>query len=166
MSDTLELAKALISLPSVTPDDHGCQQLLAERLEALGFSIEHMRFGEVDNLWARLGDEGPLFVFAGHTDVVPTGPVERWSSDPFTPTVTDNKPEEPDGKEKCFTGLRPPGSGACVPSGRFGDPFSESRLPQKQTENQGKSLSGQEGRQPLGYCPSPPLKHPGVESRQ
>ena len=87
MSDTLELAKDLISRPSVTPDDQGCQQLLADRLEAMGFSVEHMRFGEVDNLWARLGDSAPLFVFAGHTDVVPSGPVEKWRSDPFTPTI-------------------------------------------------------------------------------
>ena len=90
MSDTLELAKDLIRLPSVTPDDHGCQRLLAGRLEDMGFIIEHMRFGEVDNLWARLGDSAPLFVFAGHTDVVPTGPVERWRSDPFTPTIEGN----------------------------------------------------------------------------
>ncbi len=89
MSATLELAKALIARPSVTPDDHGCQALIAERLAAIGFIIEPLRFGEVDNLWARRGDSGPLFAFAGHTDVVPTGPVEDWRFDPFTPTVTD-----------------------------------------------------------------------------
>lgn len=89
MSDTLELAKDLISRASVTPDDAGCQALLAERLEKLGFSIESLRFGDVDNLWARHGNEAPLFVFAGHTDVVPPGPLEAWDSDPFTPTLRD-----------------------------------------------------------------------------
>ncbi|OOZ41613.1 succinyl-diaminopimelate desuccinylase [Solemya pervernicosa gill symbiont] len=87
MSDTLELAKALISSPSVTPDDAGCQPMLIEHLQALGFKIEPMRFGEVDNLWARRGDSGPLFCFAGHTDVVPTGPVERWQHAPFDAVV-------------------------------------------------------------------------------
>ena len=89
VSETLELAKSLIAIDSVTPDDKGCQRLIAARLEALGFSIEHLRFGDVDNLWARLGDEAPLFVFAGHTDVVPTGPVEQWKTPPFEPTVVD-----------------------------------------------------------------------------
>ena len=89
MSETLELAKELIRRPSVTPDDCGCQQLLAERLEQAGFTNEHLRFGEVDNLWARRGTEAPLFVFAGHTDVVPPGPVEEWDSDPFTPVIRD-----------------------------------------------------------------------------
>jgi len=90
MTATLELAKQLISIPSVTPDDLGCQKIIADRLEAIGFTIEHLRYGEVDNLWARYGSRSPLFVFAGHTDVVPTGPVERWSSDPFIPTVSDH----------------------------------------------------------------------------
>lgn len=90
MSNTLDLAKTIISRPSVTPDDKGCQKLIADYLEPLGFNIEHMRFGEVDNLWARLGSEGPLFVFAGHTDVVPTGPVEQWTYPPFEPTVVDD----------------------------------------------------------------------------
>ncbi len=89
MSATLELAKALIARPSVTPEDSGCQQLLGERLAAIGFRIEPMRFGDVDNLWARRGDNGPLFAFAGHTDVVPTGPADRWRFDPFTPTEHD-----------------------------------------------------------------------------
>jgi succinyl-diaminopimelate desuccinylase len=89
MSETLELAKELIRRPSVTPDDCGCQQLLAERLEQAGFTNEHLRFGEVDNLWARRGTEAPLFVFAGHTDVVPPGPVEEWDNDPFTPVIRD-----------------------------------------------------------------------------
>ncbi|MCK5480552.1 MAG: M20/M25/M40 family metallo-hydrolase, partial [Gammaproteobacteria bacterium] len=90
MSETLELAKELIRRPSVTPDDCGCQQLLAERLEQAGFTNEHLRFGEVDNLWARRGTEAPLFVFAGHTDVVPPGPVEEWDSDPFMPVIRDD----------------------------------------------------------------------------
>jgi len=89
MTATLELAKQLISIPSVTPEDLGCQKIIADRLAAIGFTIEHLRYGEVDNLWARFGSRSPLFVFAGHTDVVPTGPVDRWSSDPFTPTVSD-----------------------------------------------------------------------------
>lgn len=88
-SDTIRLADELVSKNSVTPDDMGCQQLLADRLNPLGFTCEHMRFGEVDNLWARLGDTGPLFCFAGHTDVVPTGPVENWQSDPFKPEIRD-----------------------------------------------------------------------------
>ena len=87
MSDTLELAKTLISRPSITPEDHGCQDMIAQYLKPLGFNIEAMKFGEVENLWARYGTEGPLFVFAGHTDVVPTGPRERWSHPPFEPTV-------------------------------------------------------------------------------
>ena len=86
---TLQLAKQLISIPSVTPDDLGCQEIIAERLSAIGFKIENLRFGEVDNLWARHGTKKPLFVFAGHTDVVPTGPAEKWRSDPFTPTIVD-----------------------------------------------------------------------------
>ena len=85
----LELTRALIRLPSVTPDDHGCQALLAQRLEALGFRIETMRFGAVDNLWARRGTRAPLLCFAGHTDVVPPGPLERWHSDPFIPSERD-----------------------------------------------------------------------------
>lgn len=90
MSATLDLAKQLISIPSVTPDDMGCQKIIAERLSNIGFNIEHLRYGEVDNLWARYGTQSPLFVFAGHTDVVPTGPVEQWRNDPFTPTIIDD----------------------------------------------------------------------------
>ncbi|MCL5801274.1 MAG: M20/M25/M40 family metallo-hydrolase, partial [Gammaproteobacteria bacterium] len=89
MSDTLDLAIDLISRRSLTPEDAGCQQSIAARLEPLDFKIEHLRFGEVDNLWARRGKDTPLFVFAGHTDVVPTGPLEQWRSDPFTPTLRD-----------------------------------------------------------------------------
>ena len=91
MSDTLELARDLISRASVTPEDAGCQPLLGERLKAIGFELEPMRFEDVDNLWARRGTSEPLFVFAGHTDVVPTGPEEQWQSPPFTPTITDGK---------------------------------------------------------------------------
>ena len=89
MNKTLELAKELISRRSVTPDDEGCQELLISRLEPLGFRIERMRFGDVDNFYARRGTSGPLLVFAGHTDVVPTGPVEQWHTPPFEPTIKD-----------------------------------------------------------------------------
>lgn len=89
MNDTLELACELIKRPSITPEDAGCQKLLAERLEKLGFKIEHLRFGEVDNLWARRGKEKPLLVFAGHTDVVPAGSLENWQFPPFEPTIHD-----------------------------------------------------------------------------
>ena len=89
MTKTLELVRELISRKSVTPLDEGCQQIIAERLENIGFKVEHLRFGEVDNLWATLGETGPLFTFLGHTDVVPTGPVEEWDSDPFEATEKD-----------------------------------------------------------------------------
>jgi succinyl-diaminopimelate desuccinylase len=88
-SETLTLLKSLISKPSVTPVDLGCQQILIERLAAIGFECETMQFGEVTNLWARRGTSEPVFAFAGHTDVVPTGPVEEWDSDPFIPEVRD-----------------------------------------------------------------------------
>jgi len=87
MRDVLELACELIARPSVTPDDAGCQQLIAERLHAAGFAIEHLRFGEVDNLWATHGSGGPVLALLGHTDVVPPGPREAWSSDPFVPEI-------------------------------------------------------------------------------
>ena len=89
MTATLELARALIARRSLTPDDAGCQEILIERLEKLGFKIERMRFGNVDNLWARRGTTSPVLVFAGHTDVVPSGPVESWFSPPFEPTIRD-----------------------------------------------------------------------------
>jgi succinyl-diaminopimelate desuccinylase len=89
MSDTLELAKALIACPSVTPEDAGCQEFMIEHLQALGFHIERLPFGDVENFWARRGDGAPLFAFAGHTDVVPTGLLDQWHSPPFTPTVRD-----------------------------------------------------------------------------
>lgn len=89
MSKTLELAKALIARRSLTPDDAGCQEIMTDRLKTLGFKIENMRFGNVDNFYARRGTSGPLLVFAGHTDVVPTGPVEQWHTPPFEPTIKD-----------------------------------------------------------------------------
>ncbi len=89
MSKTLELAKDLISRQSNTPEDAGCQEVMIKRLEPLGFKIERMRFGDVDNFYARRGNTGPLLVFAGHTDVVPTGPVEKWHTPPFEPTIKD-----------------------------------------------------------------------------
>ena len=89
MSDTLDLAIDLVSRASVTPDDAGCQQLMRDRLEAIGFRCDDLPFGEVSNFWARRGDSAPLLVFAGHTDVVPTGPLELWQSDPFQPEIRD-----------------------------------------------------------------------------
>jgi succinyl-diaminopimelate desuccinylase len=83
MSQTLELTQALLALPSVTPTDGGCQDLIAGQLARAGFVIEHLPFGEVANLWARRGQGSPVFCFAGHTDVVPAGPREEWHSDPF-----------------------------------------------------------------------------------
>lgn len=89
MSETLELAKQLIARRSVTPEDAGCQELMIARLEAIGFSVERLRFGAVDNFWARRGTAEPLYAFAGHTDVVPSGPEANWQYPPFTPTVVD-----------------------------------------------------------------------------
>jgi succinyl-diaminopimelate desuccinylase len=88
-SKTLELAQALIARASVSPTDGGCQALMIERLEAIGFSVDHLRFGPVDNFWATRGRGGPVFCFAGHTDVVPTGPLDDWQSDPFQPVIRD-----------------------------------------------------------------------------
>ncbi len=89
MTKTLELAKDLISRQSNTPLDAGCQELMISRLAPLGFKIERMRFDNVDNFYARRGTSGPLLVFAGHTDVVPTGPVDQWHTPPFEPTIKD-----------------------------------------------------------------------------
>lgn len=90
MSATLELTQDLLARPSVTPADEGCQAVIARRLAAAGFDVEHLRYGNVDNLWAkRGGGGGPVLCFAGHTDVVPTGPLEEWRSPPFVPTVRD-----------------------------------------------------------------------------
>ena len=87
MSATLELAKSLISRASVTPDDNGCQTLIIERLEKIGFTIYPLKFGDVDNFWAVHGNNGPIFSFAGHTDVVPAGDNDAWESNPFEPTI-------------------------------------------------------------------------------
>jgi len=91
MSKTLELAKTLIAKASITPDDNGCQELLADRLKPLGFDIETIHQNGVTNFYARKGKESPLVVFAGHTDVVPPGPLDLWDSDPFVPTEKDGK---------------------------------------------------------------------------
>jgi len=87
MSATLELAKSLISRASVTPDDNGCQALMINRLEKIGFTIYPLKFGDVDNFWAVHGNNGPIFSFAGHTDVVPAGDDDAWDSNPFEPTI-------------------------------------------------------------------------------
>lgn len=89
MTATLELAKQLIERPSVTPRDEDCQQIIADRLSALGFKIESLNFADVSNLWAVIGEEGPLFVFAGHTDVVPPGTIEDWQYPPFSASEAD-----------------------------------------------------------------------------
>ncbi|HEU4351181.1 MAG TPA: succinyl-diaminopimelate desuccinylase [Burkholderiales bacterium] len=91
MPEALELAKELIARKSVTPEDGGCQEIIARRLERAGFGCEPMNFGEVTNLWARRGTGHPVVCFAGHTDVVPTGPLHEWHSDPFMPTIRDGK---------------------------------------------------------------------------
>lgn len=88
-SKTLQLAMDLISRASVTPEDAGCQELMISRLEPLGFKVERLRFGEVDNIWLRRGDQSPVLAFAGHTDVVPTGPQGKWNNPPFQPTIID-----------------------------------------------------------------------------
>ena len=89
MSQALELTQDLLARRSITPADEGCQELIAARLARVGFGIETMPFGQVTNLWARRGRGGPVFCFAGHTDVVPTGPLEEWRSDPFVPTLRE-----------------------------------------------------------------------------
>lgn len=89
MTPTLKLAHDLISRRSVTPEDAGCQELMIQRLEAIGFHVERLRFEEVDNFWATRGTEGPLLAFAGHTDVVPTGPETQWQNPPFEPSIRD-----------------------------------------------------------------------------
>jgi succinyl-diaminopimelate desuccinylase len=91
MSHALDLTSALIRCRSLTPNDAGCQALIAARLERAGFTIEHLRFGEVDNLWATHGSGDPVLVFLGHTDVVPTGPEADWTSAPFEPTIRDGR---------------------------------------------------------------------------
>ncbi len=89
LSDTVELTLDLMSRPSVSPVDGGCQALMIERLRAIGFHVESLPFGPVENFWAKRGTSGPVFCFAGHTDVVPTGPREEWRTDPFVPVIED-----------------------------------------------------------------------------
>jgi succinyl-diaminopimelate desuccinylase len=89
MSKTLQLTQELISRQSVSPIDGGCQTLMIERLAAAGFTVESLRFGAVDNFWAKRGTGGPVFCFAGHTDVVPSGPADEWRTDPFVPVIRD-----------------------------------------------------------------------------
>ena len=89
MSATVQLTKALIARQSVSPTDGGCQALMIERLTAAGFNVESLRFGPVDNFWAKRGSGAPVFCFAGHTDVVPSGPLDEWRSDPFEPVIRD-----------------------------------------------------------------------------
>ena len=92
LSPTLELTRQLVARRSISPADEGCQELLIARLEPLGFDVHRLRFGEVDNFWAiRRGGPGPVLCFAGHTDVVPSGPLDRWGSDPFEPVIRDGK---------------------------------------------------------------------------
>jgi len=91
MHNALDLVTELIARRSVTPADAGCQALIAHRLEAAGFACETLPFGDVSNLWARRGESAPLLCFAGHTDVVPPGPLDQWRTDPFVPTVRDGK---------------------------------------------------------------------------
>ncbi|WP_153913299.1 M20/M25/M40 family metallo-hydrolase, partial [Shewanella sp. TC10] len=88
--EVLALAKDLLSRPSVTPLDEGCQELMGDRLAAAGFNIESMVFDDTTNMWARRGNESPVFCFAGHTDVVPTGDLSKWHTPPFEPTVIDD----------------------------------------------------------------------------
>ena len=90
-NETLELARALLARPSVTPADEGCQQLIIDRLAPLGFRAETFRCGDVTNLWIRRGTARPLVALAGHTDVVPPGPLDKWDTDPFVPTIRDGK---------------------------------------------------------------------------
>src|SRR5215831_11449778 len=91
MSATVDLTLDLISRNSVTPADQGCQEVMTRRLAELGFLVENLRYGIVDNFWATRGKHGPVLCFAGHTDVVPTGPLEEWTSDPFKPSVREGQ---------------------------------------------------------------------------
>ena len=89
LSPTIALAQDLMARASVTPEDKGCQELMIARLQAIGFNVERMPFGDVDNFWARRGTDKPVLAFAGHTDVVPSGPVNQWHTPPFEPTLKD-----------------------------------------------------------------------------
>ena len=88
-AQTLALVQDLIRRPSVSPDDHGCLEVIGQRLQAIGFNVERLTFGPVENIWARRGKGRPVLCFAGHTDVVPTGPREEWQTDPFEPVIRD-----------------------------------------------------------------------------
>ena len=88
---TFELARQLMACPSITPADAGCMDIIAQRLRAIGFTMEWLDRNGTRNLWARRGVDAPLFVFAGHTDVVPTGPLEKWTSPPCAPEIRDGK---------------------------------------------------------------------------
>ena len=89
MNNTLNLAKSLISQASITPDDKGCQSIMIERLKKIGFEVHSLKFADVDNFWATRGSSGPIFAFAGHTDVVPAGNEDEWNTVPFEPTIKD-----------------------------------------------------------------------------
>lgn len=89
LSPTVQLTMDLIRRPSVTPEDADCQTVMIQRLQAIGFQVEHLRFDDVDNFWAVRGDSGPILAFAGHTDVVPSGPEQQWQHPPFEPTLRD-----------------------------------------------------------------------------
>ncbi len=91
MLSLIALVQQLIACPSVTPKDGACQTILCQHLKRLGFAIEHLPFEEVNNFWARRGKESPLFVFVGHTDVVPPGPLDKWDSPPFKPTIRNGQ---------------------------------------------------------------------------
>lgn len=91
MLSLIELVQQLVARPSITPEDEGCQSILCQHLKRLGFAIEHLPFADVNNFWARRGRESPLFVFVGHTDVVPTGPSDKWDSPPFVPTIRNGQ---------------------------------------------------------------------------
>lgn len=91
MLSLIELVRQLVARPSITPEDEGCQTILCQHLKHLGFAIEHLPFADVNNFWARRGKKSPLFVFVGHTDVVPTGPLDKWDSPPFVPTIRNDR---------------------------------------------------------------------------
>ena len=91
LSPTLQLTFDLIRQASVTPEDKDCQTMMMDRLRAIGFTCEPMRFEDVDNFWARLGNDGPVLAFAGHTDVVPTGNLQNWTHPPFEPRIENGK---------------------------------------------------------------------------
>ena len=119
MSETLQLARDLIARPSVTPDDAGCQALIAARLQKLGFRTEIMQIGDVTNLWARRGTASPLLCLAGHTDVVPTGPEQDWTHPPFEPTERRLKQARTDSEARAAAGDPPAAADADRPPARW-----------------------------------------------